>query len=127
MLRFEGNTAAFLMYAYVRVNGIKRKVGVDVETLIGKSQIVLNHPSEIALGLHLMRFHETLDWVAADLLPNRLTEYLFALAEKFNAFFRDCRVEGTPEQDSRLLLCELVARTMKQGLNLLGISTVERM
>ncbi len=127
MLRFDGNTAAFLMYAYVRVNGIKRKVGLNVETLIGKSQIVITHPSELALALHLMRFHETLDLVATDLLPNRLTEYLFALAEKFNAFFRDCRVEGTPEQDSRLLLCELVARTMKQGLDLLGISTVDRM
>ncbi len=60
-------------------------------------------------------------------MPNRLTDYLYSLAEKFNAFFRDCRVEGTPEQNSRLLLCELFARTMKQGLDILGIKTVERM
>ncbi len=127
MLRFEGNTAAFLMYAYVRVNGIKRKVGIDIDDLYGKAQIELKHPSEISLGLHLMRFQEILDWMGKELLPNRLTEYLFVLAEKFNAFFRDCRVEGSPEVHSRLLLCELVAHTIKQGLSILGIQTVERM
>lgn len=127
MLKFEGNTAAFLMYAYVRVAGIKRKVNADIEAVKQKSKITLNHPSEIALGLHLVQFGETLELVARDLLPNRLTDYLYALAEKFNAFFRDCRVEGTPEQDSRLLLCEAVALTMKQGLEILGLKTVERM
>ncbi|MDP1835259.1 MAG: arginine--tRNA ligase [Chlamydiales bacterium] len=127
MLRFDGNTAAFLMYAYVRIVSIKRKCGIDTEDLIGKAQIKLEHPSEIALGLHVLQFQETLDWVAKDLLPNRLTDYLFGLAEKFNAFFRDCRVEGSPEEHSRLLLCEVVSQTLKQGLNLLGIHTVERM
>jgi arginyl-tRNA synthetase len=127
MLRFEGNTAAFLMYAYVRVASIKRKVGVNPDTLKGHATIQLQHPSEIALGLHLLQFQETLHLLEQELLPNRLTEYLYGLAEKFNAFFRDCRVEGTPEQSSRLLLCEAVANTLKQGLRILGIATVERM
>lgn len=127
MLRFEGNTAAFLMYAYVRVAGIKRRVGADLEDVKKRATIKLEHPSEIDLGLHLVRFGEALQLVTVDLLPNRLTDYLYALAEKFNAFFRDCRVEGTTEQDSRLLLCEAVARTMKQGLHLLGVETVDRM
>ncbi len=127
MLRFEGNTAAFLMYAYVRVESIKRKVGVDINNLIGKEEIKLEHPSELALALHLLQFHETLDFVSKDLIPNRLTDYLFGLAERFNAFFRDCRVEGSPEQHSRLLLSEVVACTLKQGLSILGIATVERM
>lgn len=127
MLRFEGNTAAFLMYAYVRVAGIKRKVGVDISPLLKSTHIALEHPSEIALGLTLIQFDEALEQVARDLLPNRLTDYLFGLAEKFNAFFRDCRVEGSPEQNSRLLLCEAVARTLKQGLNILGVQTVEKM
>jgi arginyl-tRNA synthetase len=87
----------------------------------------LKHPSEISLGLHLRRFGETLELMARDLLPNRLTDYLYELAEKFNAFFRDCRVEGTPEEGSRLVLCELTARVMKQGLEILGLETVERM
>jgi arginyl-tRNA synthetase len=127
MLRFEGNTAAFLMYAYVRVAGIKRKVGIDIETIKPITHIVLEHPSEIALGLQLIRFSEALDLVARDLSPNKLTDYLYGLAEKFNAFFRDCRVEGSPQQNSRLLLCEIVARTLQQGLEILGVKTVERM
>lgn len=127
MLRFEGNTAAFLMYAYVRVAGIKRKVNIDPHSLLDTTHIKLEHPSEIDLGLHLLRFHEALDLVANDLLPNRLTDYLYTLAEKFNAFFRDCRVEGSPQQNERLLLCEATARVLKQGLNILGVATVERM
>lgn len=127
MLRFEGNTAAFIMYSYVRIEGIKRKVGVNVSTLIPKGSIQLEHPSEIDLALYLLQFHETLDGMARELLPSRLTDYLFGLAEKFNAFFRDCRVEGSAQQTSRLLLCDVVGRTLKQGLSILGIRTVERM
>jgi arginyl-tRNA synthetase len=127
MLRFEGNTAAFVMYSYVRVQGIIRKVGIEPATLIAKEKISLTHPSEVALALHLARFAETLDLMAEDLLPNRLTEYLYSLAETFNHFFRDCRVEGTPEQNSRLLLTELTGRVLKQGMQLLGLTTVDRM
>ena len=126
MLRFEGNTAAFLMYSYVRVIGIKRKVGINPNTLKGV-EIALEHPSEIALGVHLTQFGETLKTTARDLLPNRLTDYLYGLAEKFNAFFRDCRVEGSPEQNQRLILCEAVAQTMKKGLDILGVKTVDKM
>lgn len=127
MLRFEGNTAAYLMYSYVRIAGIKRHVGADINQVKETATITLDHPSEVALGLHLSRFGEALQQVSDELLPNRLTDYLYGLADKFNAFFRDCRVEGTPEQNSRLLLCEVVAETMKQGLHLLGVETVERM
>lgn len=124
MLRFEGNTAAFLMYAYVRVAGIKRRINA---TPAKGAKIALKHPSEVALGLHLMRFNEMLDVVANDLLPHHLTDYLYGLAEKFNAFFRDCRVEGTPEQDARLLLCDITAKTLRQGFEILGIHPVEKM
>ena len=82
---------------------------------------------EIALGLHLCRFAETLESLTRDLMPNRLTDYLYGLAEQFNAFFRDCRVEGSQEQSSRLLLCEATAKIMAQGLHLLGLTTVDRM
>ncbi|PIS02629.1 MAG: arginine--tRNA ligase, partial [Chlamydiae bacterium CG10_big_fil_rev_8_21_14_0_10_42_34] len=107
MLRFEGNTAVFLLYAYVRINGIKRKIQTDMNQIFSEGKIALEHPSEISLGIHLRRFGESLDMVARDLLPNRLTDYLYELAEKFNAFFRDCRVVGSPEEASRLILCEL--------------------
>jgi arginyl-tRNA synthetase len=111
----------------VRINGIKRKVGIDIEPLLQKHAIKLTHPSEISLGLHIRRFGEILDIMARDLLPNRLTDYLYNLAEKFNAFFRDCRVEGSPEEKSRLLLCELTARVLARGLSILGIETVQKM
>jgi arginyl-tRNA synthetase len=127
MLRFEGNTAAYLMYAYVRAAGIKRRVGAEIEAVRNNSAIKLEHPQEVSLGMHLARFGEVLEQMAEDLLPNRLTDYLYTLAEKFNAFFRDCRVEGSPEQDSRLLLCDLAARIMKQGLEILGVKTLEKM
>lgn len=125
MLRFEGNTAAFLMYSYVRINGIKRKVGKSIEAIT--TEIALLHPAEIALALHANQFGEVLETVTKDLNPHRLAEYLFKLAELFNAFFRDCRVEGDPQQDSRLLLCEVVAKVLHRGLSLLGLKVVERM
>lgn len=65
--------------------------------------------------------------ITIDLLSHHLTEYLFKLAEYFNVFFRDCRVEGDPTQNERLLLCEVVAKIMRQGLQILGLKVVERM
>ena len=115
------------MYAYVRILGIKKKIGPQAEKLAESSHIQLEHPSEIALGLHLCRFQEALENFKTELLPNRLTEYLFALAEKFNAFFRDCRVEGSPEMGARLLLCEAAAKVLKQGFEILGLTVVDKM
>ncbi|MFZ0566353.1 MAG: arginine--tRNA ligase [Chlamydiales bacterium] len=128
MLRFEGNTAAFILYSYVRINGIKRKIGrIDIDEILSKEKIRLEHPSEIQLGLHLLRFAETLYAVENELFPHYLTDYLYALAQKFNTFFRDCRVEGSMEQNRRLLLCEVTARTMETGLHILGLQTTEKM
>ena len=124
MLRFEGNTAAFLMYSYVRIASIKRKVG---EKDLSWAAIDVAHPSEHQLGLHLARFDDVLLQLADDLLPHRLCDYLYRLAETFNAFFRDCRVEGVPEESSRLLLCELTAKVLAAGMHLLGLQTVEKM
>ena len=123
MLKFEGNTAAFLLYAYVRIQGIKRKVGKEAV----KGPIILSHLSEAALAFHLCLFPETLQMMSQDLLPNRLCDYLYVLAEKFHAFFRDCRVEGSSEENSRLLLSEVAAQVLKKGLSILGLQTLERM
>jgi len=126
MLQFEGNTAAFLMYSYVRIHGIKRQIEEKGVSIL-EVPIKLVEPSEINLGLHLCQFEDALSSIAQDLLPHRLCEYLYELADKFNAFFRDCRVIGVPEQDQRIALCELSEKTLQQGLNLLGLSTVDRM
>lgn len=126
MLQFEGNTAAFLMYAYVRIHGIKRQIAEkNIQT--EKVSLSFSHDNETLLGLHLARFHECLDNISDDLLPHRLCEYLFELADLYNAFFRDCRVIGSDEQNQRLQLCELAEKVLKQGLTLLGLTTVERM
>ncbi len=127
MLRFEGNTAAFLLYAYVRMRSIQRKVGKSLQEVAKNHSINLEHPTEIDLAVHLRQFGETLYTVAEELLPNRLADYLYILAEKFHAFFRDCRVEGDSQENSRLLLCEIAARILHQGLQILGLKTLERM
>jgi arginyl-tRNA synthetase len=127
MLQFEGNTAAFVCYAYVRVQSIKRKIGVNVDQLQQTNQIKLTTPEEVDLALQTLQFAETIDNFVAELVPHRITEYLYHLAEKFHVFFHNCRVEGTPDQNSRLLLCEAVAKVLAQGLNLLGLKPLEKM
>lgn len=127
MLRFEGNTAAFLMYSYVRILGIKRKIGPRADEILKTASLKLEHPSEIALALHLAQFPEALKQVEEELTPNRLTDYLYELANKFNAFFRDCRVEGSGEEASRLKLCDMTLSVLSDGFYILGIETVEKM
>ena len=126
MLRFEGNTAAFIMYSYVRMLSIMRKVGEAAQHL-DLAALRLEHPSELALALHLAQFAETIDYIARELYPHRLCDYLYTLAGHFNAFFRDCRVEGSAAQASRLLLCSLSAKVLKRGMELLGLQVLERM
>jgi len=129
MLSLQGNTAPYMMYAYVRVKGIGREGGIDLDTLEQSAKIILNEPAEIELAKQLLKLDETLDAVVRDFLPNRVCEYLFELSQKFNQFYEACPVLGAeePVRSSRLLLCDLVARTIKIGLGLLGIDTVERM
>lgn len=128
MLAFEGNTAAFIMYAYVRILSIQRKTKVDIEALIqAKTPLNITEPAEISLALRLEQYSEVLTQMSQDLMPSRLTEYLYRLAEKFHHFFHQCRVEGVQEQNSRLLLCEATARVLKSGMQILGLQPLERM
>jgi arginyl-tRNA synthetase len=131
MLAMTGNTAAYMQYSYARVSSIFGRGGVDVEALrASDARITLDHPAERALGLAILQFSEALDRVVADYRPNLLTDYLFELAGKYSAFFENCPVlkaETDALRNSRLLLCDLTARTLRRGLNLLGIEVVERM
>ena len=91
---------------------------------------MLATPAERALGVEILRFAEALDAVLADYRPNQLTTYLFELANRYSTFFDQCPVlkaETAELRTSRLLLCDLTARTLKQGLELLGIDVVEQM
>jgi arginyl-tRNA synthetase len=127
MLSLEGNTAAFLFYSYVRILSIKRKVSENIERLLKTTEIDIKHPSEISLGVHLIRFGEVLELMTRDLLPNRLTDYLYELATKFNVFFRDCQVIGSTEQDTRLVLCHLTQKVLKAGFDILGLTPLNKM
>lgn len=127
MLQFEGNTAAFVCYAYVRIQSIKRKIGFEIESIYQNTQINLQTPEEIDLALQTLQFPEIIQNFLKDLLPHRLTEYLYTLAEKFHVFFHNCRVEGDPSQNSRLLLSEACARVLSQGLRLLGLHPLDKM
>lgn len=125
MLRFEGNTASSIMYAAVRMQSIMGPWKAPQTT--AHTDWVISHPSERRLALHLARLPETVLRVAEDYFPNRITEYCYALAERCNAFHRDCRVMGDPMQSSRLLWCALSRQTLCASLGLLGIDVPSRM
>lgn len=131
MLAMNGNTATYMQYAYARVRSIFAKGGIDVERLRNSgAAIKLNHDAERALALALLQFSEALADAVVDYRPNVLTAYLFELANRYSTFFEQCPVLKAPDEAtraSRLLLCDLTARTIRQGLDLLGIGVVERM
>jgi len=126
MLAMTGNTAPYMQYTYVRVQSIFRKAGAATADVAG---VALEHPAELDLAKHILRFPETLQAVAEDDKPNWLTGYLYDLANKFSAFYENCPVLQSPEptRSSRLVLCRLTADVMKRGLNLLGIDVIEQM
>ena len=127
MLQFEGNTAAFLNYAYVRIQSIKRKVLEHSKELDTNFVPKLTAESELDLAFHICQFPDVIDQTTKELMPNRLCDYLHNLAELFHSFFHHCRVEGAPEQNDRLFLCNTTARVLKQGLFLLGLTPLETM
>ncbi|HEY9646348.1 MAG TPA: arginine--tRNA ligase [Chroococcidiopsis sp.] len=129
MLALQGNTAPYMLYAYVRVQGISRKGSIDFEALGDDSVIQLQDEAELTLAKHILQFDENLVAIDADLLPNRLCQYLFELSQKFNVFYDRCPVlqAEEPLRTSRLILADLTARTIKVGLSLLGIQVLERM
>jgi len=131
MTSLAGNTAAYMQYAYARCRSIFRQGGIDDATVRANPPAVrLAEPGERALALQLLRFPEAVDAAASEYVPHLLTGYLWDLAKSFSTFFEACPVlkAETPElRASRLLLVDLVGRTIKQALNLLGIRVVERM
>ncbi len=131
MTSTEGNTATYMQYAYARNRSIFRKGEVDPATLRANPPLPdLGTAHERALALQLLRFSEALEAAAADYRPNVITAYLWDLSKAYSGFFQNCPVlkAPTPElRQGRLLLCDLTARVIRQGLELLGIHTIERM
>ncbi|MCY4562985.1 MAG: arginine--tRNA ligase [Gammaproteobacteria bacterium] len=127
MLAFEGNTAPYLQYAYARIRSLFRRGAIDPESLEGAARP--EAPAERALAVVLVRFEEVLDQVAAEGTPHLLCGYLYDLATKFTGFYEQCPILGAEagERENRLRFAQCTARTMKTGLDLLGIETVDRM
>jgi arginyl-tRNA synthetase len=139
MLALQGNTAPYLQYAYTRIKSIFRKNVGPASSLspsqekekfeTGKMPVLLSAPEEIALAKHLLNFGLTLEAVAEEFRPNFLCNFLYDLAGKFTSFYENCPVLKADDatRASRLALCDLTARVLKQGLDVLGIETVEQM
>jgi arginyl-tRNA synthetase len=126
MLSFQGNTAPYLQNAYVRIRSIFRKAG---EEFVPTQELVLAAAEEKNLALRLCQFGEVVPAVLNDFRPNILANYLFELANSFHSFYEACPVlkSEEPARSSRLALCELTARVLQRGLDLLGINVPEKM
>ena len=128
MLAFEGNTAPYMQYAYTRVSSIFAKAGISMDELQGDIQIT--DEKEKALAAKLLQFEEAVQSVAREGQPHIMCAYLFELAGQFSSFYEACPIlvaENETIKQSRLKLAALTAKTIKQGLSLLGIDTLERM
>ena len=128
MLAFEGNTAPYMQYAYTRVLSVFRKAGVDESSLT--APVTITEDREAVLAARLLQFEETLTTVAREGTPHVMCAYLYDVAGLFSGFYEHCPIlsaESDTVRQSRLKLALLTAKTLKLGLDTLGIKTVERM
>lgn len=127
MVSLNGDTSVYLQYAYARIRSILRKAGEVAPAAHPELEL---HAAERALGLHLDAFGDTVFEAAAEYAPHKLTAYLYQAASLFTSFYDKCPVlkAETPQQvENRLFLCDVTARTLHQGMALLGIRTPERL
>ncbi len=131
MMAMEGNTATYMQYAYARNRSIFRKGELNPDNYRNALiPVLLDTVEERALALQLFRFEEALTLALVDYKPSLITSYLWDVAKAYSVFFQNCPVLKAPNEgirQSRLLLCDLTARVLKQGLELLGISVLEKM
>lgn len=129
MLATSGDTATYMQYAYARICGIFRQLEIDRDSLkTAGAEVLLSTPEERALALQLIQFDSAIESVLTDYRPNMMTAWLFETAGRFSTFYANCSVQKaeSPElKNSRLVLCDLMARALKTGLSLLGIQTAE--
>ncbi|EGC6141271.1 arginine--tRNA ligase [Salmonella enterica] len=129
MLAFEGNTAPYMQYAYTRVLSVFRKAEIDEQTL-ASAPVIISEDREAQLAARLLQFEETLTVVAREGTPHVMCAYLYDVAGLFSGFYEHCPIlsaENDTVRNSRLKLAQLTAKTLKLGLDTLGIETVERM
>jgi arginyl-tRNA synthetase len=129
MLSFEGNTAPYLQYAYSRIRSVFRRGNISPDALDAPDRIEMSTSEERGLAVVLVRFQEVLEQVASEACPHFLCAYLYELASAFTRFYEACPIltADEPLRTSRLVMADRTAATLRQGLNLLGIDTLERM
>lgn len=130
MLALSGNTAPYLQYAYARIKSIFRKARETSAAQLSPGDVLVSAPQEFTLAKHLLNFGIVLEAAAEEYRPNFICTYLFELAGHFTSFYENCPVlkaEAVEVRASRLQLCDLTARVLKQGLEILGIEVVEQM
>ena len=129
MLSFEGNTAPYMQYAYTRIRSIFNKADVN-PTALAEAKIQLSDEKERALAIKLLQFEEAVQTVGKEGTPHVLCAYLYELAGVFSSFYEHCPILNAEDENvklSRLKLASLTEKTLKQGLELLGIKTIEKM
>ena len=129
MLSFEGNTAPYMQYAYTRIRSIFNRSQIALSE-VEQAQLSITDEKERALAIKLLQFEEAVQVVGKDGTPHVLCAYLYELAGAFSSFYEHCPILNNDDQQvklSRLKLALLTERTLKQGLDLLGIKTVEKM
>lgn len=130
MLAFEGNTGPYLMYAYVRTQSVLRKASDEGVELDPEAALLIREPREKALALTLLRYPGVVAGVGEHLEPHRLCAYLYDLATAYSAFYEHCPVLKGDDEDvraSRLRLCHLTGRVLRDGLETLGLPVLDRM
>jgi arginyl-tRNA synthetase len=129
MLSFEGNTSPYLQYAYTRIRSIFRKADVDMET--HAADVLIDNASEQSLAVKLLQFEDTLRAAAQEATPHLLCTYLYELASVFMKFYEASPIlkagVANEHKQSRLTLAAVSAKTLKLGLDILGIDTLEKM
>ena len=129
MLSFEGNTAPYMQYAYTRIRSIFNRSQIALSE-VEQAQLSITDEKERALAIKLLQFEEAVQVVGKEGTPHVLCAYLYELAGVFSSFYEHCPILNNDDQQvklSRLKLALLTERTLKQGLDLLGIKTVEKM
>ena len=128
MLNFNGNTASFIMYAYARIISIQKKFKkTNIKNIIKNANLNLTNEIEINICLHLIQYEEIINRTISTLNPNILTNYIYKLSEKFHVFFHSCKVINSEFENSRILICEISRKIIKQALKLLGLKIMNEM
>ena len=127
LLKFKGNTAMFLMYAYARICSIKKKYNeYNTDKMKKISCVILTEPIELDLVLYLLQYRYIILKTINKLDPTILTSYLYNIAEKFHSFFHSCNVLNSNYGYSRLLICEMVQHVLASGFKILGLKLVNK-